>query len=333
MVTNGALGLLPLSLLPTAPYALKSDDDPLFASYRQVPWLARTHDVTTLPSLSSLRTLRSLPAGASGRNQLIAFGDPIFSKQQAEEVEKGIEYSISSARSTTRGMPLKRRSTPKLDAVENAELAMLPRLPDTADELKSIAMALQADPSKVLNLGKDANEKNVKAADLSGYKVVVFATHGLAAGELHGLTQPALALTTPAVAGVGGDGMLTMEEILQLKLDADWVILSACNTGAGQGAGAEAASGLGRAFFYAGTRAILVTNWSVHSQSAKDLVTDLFKRQADDPKLTRAEALRQAMMALIDGPGYVGPDGKTEFAYAHPLFWAPYVIIGDGGTR
>jgi CHAT domain-containing protein len=333
VVTNGALGLLPLSLLPTAPYALKSDDDPLFASYRQVPWLARTHDVTTLPSLSSLRTLRSLPAGASGRNQLIAFGDPIFSKQQAEEVEKGIEYSISSARSTTRGMPLKRRSTPKLDAVENAELAMLPRLPDTADELKSIAMALQADPSKVLNLGKDANEKNVKAADLSGYKVVVFATHGLAAGELHGLTQPALALTSPAVAGVGGDGMLTMEEILQLKLDADWVILSACNTGAGQGAGAEAASGLGRAFFYAGTRAILVTNWSVHSQSAKDLVTDLFKRQADDPKLTRAEALRQAMMALIDGPGYVGPDGKTEFAYAHPLFWAPYVIIGDGGTR
>ncbi len=90
-----------------------------------------------------------------------------------------------------------------------------------------------------------------------------------------------------------------MEEILSLKLDADWVVLSACNTGAGAGAGAEAASGLGRAFFYAGTRALLVTNWSVHSQSAKDLITDLFKRQADDPKLTRGEALRQAMMALL----------------------------------
>jgi CHAT domain-containing protein len=333
VVTNGALGLLPLSLLPTAPYALTSDDDPLFANYRQVPWLARTHDVTTLPSLSSLRTLRSLPPGASGRSQLVAFGDPIFSRQQAEDAEKSIEDFNSSARSTTRGMPLKRRSTPKLDGIENAELAMLPRLPDTADELKSIAIALQADPSKVLNLGKDANEKNVKATDLSDFKVVVFATHGLAAGEIRGLTQPALALTSPAVAGVGGDGLLTMEEILQLKLDADWVILSACNTGAAQGAGAEAASGLGRAFFYAGTRAILVTNWSVHSQSAKDLVTDLFKRQADDPKLTRAEALRQAMMALMDGPGYVGSDGKTEFAYAHPLFWAPYAIIGDGGIR
>ena len=75
-----------------------------------------------------------------------------------------------------------------------------------------------------------------------------------------------------------------MEEILALKLDADWVVLSACNTGAGAGAGAEAASGLGRAFFYAGTRALLVTNWSVHSQSARELVTDLFRRQAADPE-------------------------------------------------
>ena len=99
-----------------------------------------------------------------------------------------------------------------------------------------------------------------------------------------------------------------MEEILALKLDADWVVLSACNTGAGSGAGAEAASGLGRAFFYAGTRALLVTNWSVHSQSARELVTDLFKRQADDPKLTRGEALRQAMMALMDGQGYIDDD-------------------------
>ena len=138
-------------------------------------------------------------------------------------------------------------------------------------------------------------------------------------------------MSAPKVAGVEGDGLLTMEEILSLKLDADWVVLSACNTGAGAGAGAEAASGLGRAFFYAGTRAILVTNWSVHSQSARELVTDLFRRQAADPKLSRGEALRQAMMALLDGKGFTDDKGKTMFAYAHPLFWAPYTIIGDGG--
>lgn len=335
VVTNGALGLLPLSLLPTAPAQIDPNDDPLFSSYRAVPWLARNYAVTMVPSSAALRTLRQLPPGKPGRGELIAFGDPLFSAEQAAEAEKAeIPIQLADAGTvTTRGMPLKRRSSPKLEGVDSAELAMLPRLPDTADELKSIALALQADPSKVLKLGKDANEDAVKTMDLSGFKVLAFATHGLVPGELNGLTQPALALSAPAVAGVGGDGLLTMEEILALKLDADWVVLSACNTGAGSGAGAEAASGLGRAFFYAGTRALLVTNWSVHSQSAREVVTDLFKRQADDPKLTRGEALRQAMMALADGPGYVGADGKTEFTYAHPLFWAPYSIIGDGGLR
>ncbi len=335
VVTNGALGLLPLSLLPTSPAQIDANDDPLFTSYRAVPWLARSYAVTSVPSSAALRTLRQLPPGKAGRNELIGFGDPLFSPEQAEQALREPEpIKLADASMTTmRGVPLKRRSSPKLEGVDSAELAMLPRLPDTAEELKSIALALQADPSKVLKLGKDANEANVKTMDLSGFKVLAFATHGLVPGELNGLTQPALALSAPAVAGVEGDGLLTMEEVLTLKLDADWVVLSACNTGAGEGAGAEAASGLGRAFFYAGTRALLVTNWSVHSQSARELVTDLFKRQADDPKLTRAEALRQAMVALMDGPGYVGADGKTEFAYAHPLFWAPYTIIGDGGAR
>jgi len=261
VVTNGALGLLPISLLPTAPAQIDADDDPLFSSYREVPWLARKYAVTMVPSSAALRTLRQLPPGKPGRGELIAFGDPLFSVEQAAEAAKAESLiKVADAGAVTmRGMPLKRRSSPKLEGVDSAELAMLPRLPDTADELKSIALALQADPSKVLKLGKDANEDAVKTMDLSGFKVLAFATHGLVPGELNGLTQPALALSAPAVAGVGGDGLLTMEEILTLKLDADWVVLSACNTGAGAGAGAEAASGLGRAFFYAGTRALLVT--------------------------------------------------------------------------
>jgi CHAT domain-containing protein len=335
VVTNGALGLLPLSLLPTAPAEVAADDDPLFVGYRNVPWLARTHAVSTVPSAAALRTLRQLPPGKPGRSDLVAFGDPYFNRDQQAEAESadGKVQVADVGGNVTRGMPLKRRSSPKLDGIDSAELGLLPRLPDTADELKSIALALQADPSKVLFLGKNATESAVKTMNLSGFRILAFATHGLVPGELNGLTQPALALSSPAVTGEGGDGLLTMEEILGLKLDADWVILSACNTGAGAGAGAEAASGLGRAFFYAGTRALLVTNWSVHSQSARQLVTDLFKRQADDPKLSRSEALRQAMMALVDGPGYLNGEGKTEFAYAHPLFWAPYTIIGDGGVR
>jgi CHAT domain-containing protein len=329
IVTNGALGLLPLGLLPTAPAQAQKGDHP-FAEYKQVPWLARTHAVTMVPAAAALMTLRGLPPGSPKRERLIAFGDPYFSTEQAQEA--AAESSAKPQQVATRGVPLVRRNSPQTSGVDSAELGLLPRLPDTADEVRSIAIALQADPSKVLHLGKAANEKSVKTMDLSKYRIVAFATHGLVPGELNGLTQPALALTAPEVADVDGDGLLTMEEILALKLDADWVVLSACNTGTGAGAGAEAASGLGRAFFYAGTRALLVTNWSVHSVSARELVTDLFSRQSANPKLARGEALRQAMMALVEDGGFKDGGGKVVFSYAHPLFWAPYTIIGDGGS-
>jgi CHAT domain-containing protein len=328
VVTNGALGLLPLSVLTTSPHDL-ADGEPIFSGYRTAPWLARSHAVSLVPSASALRTLRRLPPGSEKRRGMIGFGDPFFNATQANEGDSG-NPQVADA-SQTRGIPLRRRAGPQTSGVDSAGLAELPRLPDTADELRSIAIALQVDPTKALNLGREANEQKVKTTNLSGFKIIVFATHGLVPGELDGLTQPALALTAPAVAGVEGDGLLTMEEILALKLDADWVVLSACNTGAAAGSGAEAASGLGRAFFYAGTRAILVTNWSVHSQSARELVTDLFRRQAADSKLSRAESLRQAMMALLDQNGFTDQQGQIVFTYAHPLFWAPYTVIGDGG--
>lgn len=338
VATNGALGELPLSLLPTAPAQIDPAAKPLFANYRKVAWLARSHAVTVVPSASAIVTLRRLPRGSPARDKLIGFGDPYFNADQAAEAEseQAAPTVIASAaaadgENVTRGIPLRLRASPHTEDNDAATLGMLPRLPDTRFELISMAEALQADPAKALYLGKAANEENVETLDLSHYRIVAFSTHGLVPGDLDGLTQPALALTAPDVAGVKGDGLLTMEKILALKLDADWVVLSACNTAAGAGAGAEAASGLGSAFFYAGTRALLVTNWSVHSASARELITDLFRRQRADPALTRGEALRQAMMALLDGPGAVDDSGRTVYSYAHPLFWAPYSVIGDGG--
>jgi CHAT domain-containing protein len=331
VVTNGALGLLPLGLLPTKQGALTTDGGAAFAAYRNVPWLIRSHAVTSVPSAAALRTLRQLPAGKQAIERFVGFGDPLFSVAQAEEAKGGKKADVAEA--VMRGAPLKRRAAPQTLGVDSADLAQLPRLPDTADELKSIASALAVDPQKALFLGRDANERKIKETDLSRFRVVAFATHGLVPGELNGLTQPALALTAPEVAGIDGDGLLTMEKVMTLKLNADWVLLSACNTGTGAGAGAEAASGLGRAFFYAGARTLLLTNWSVHSASASELVTDLFRRQAADAGLSRAEALRQAMIALMDSPGFSDPSGKILFTYAHPLFWAPYSIIGDGGGR
>ena len=335
VVGHGPLGFLPLSVLPTKSVTLEPESEPLFRRYNTVPWLARSHAVTMLPSVSSLKALRGLPAGRAARRAFAGFGDPWFNREQAAAAAAEQEQQVAALTTrglTTRGLPVSLRAAPKTQDVDSAELADLPRLPDTADEVRSIAMALNADVTKSVFVGRNASETTVKQMDLSGIKVLAFATHGLVPGDLNGLLQPALALSSPKVVGGKDDGLLTMGEILALKLDADWVVLSACNTGSGQGAGAEAVSGLGRAFFYAGTRALLVSNWPVESTSAKALITDLFSRQAKDPSLDRAEALRQAMSGLIDGKGYVDPkSGKTVFSYAHPLFWAPFSLIGDGG--
>jgi len=168
--------------------------------------------------------------------------------------------------------------------------------------------------------------------NLADRKVIAFATHALVAGDLDGLAQPALAFSSPEVTGDSDDGLLTMGNILKLKLDADWVVLSACNTGAAQGEGSEAVSGLGRAFFYAGSRSLLVSMWPVETTSARTLVTETFRLQQADKHLTRAAALQRAMLAMIDEAALKDDaTGKIIASYAHPLFWAAFEIVGDPG--
>ena len=123
-----------------------------------------------------------------------------------------------------------------------------------------------------------------------------------------------------------------MTEIMKLKMNADWIILSACNTGAASGAGAEALSGLGQAFFYAGSRAILASMYPVETTSARKLITRLFELEVSDNKLTRSQALRASMLNLIDSETLnEQATGKIIASYAHPLFWAPFIIVGDPG--
>ena len=167
--------------------------------------------------------------------------------------------------------------------------------------------------------------------NLSNRKVIAFASHALVPGDLDGLYQAAVALSSPSVTGDNEDGLLTMEEVLKLKLNADWIVLSACNTGAANGGGAEAVSGLGRAFFYAGTRSILASMWPVETTSAKMLTTGLFRYQKENKKLSRVRAYQRSMLALIDSPGLKDiKTGKIVASYAHPFFWAPFIVVGDG---
>jgi CHAT domain-containing protein len=184
-----------------------------------------------------------------------------------------------------------------------------------------VAQNLGASQSSI-HLRQAASETTVKRSTLSDYRVVYFATHGLVAGEVKGLAEPSLALTLPKVPSDADDGLLTASEVAQFKLNADWVVLSACNTAGPDGTlGGESLSGLARAFFYAGARALLVSHWAVASGPTVDLTTGMFAAQAKDPTIGKAEALRRAQAAV-----------RAKPQTAHPFFWAPFVLVGDGGS-
>ena len=200
-------------------------------------------------------------------------------------------------------------------------------------EIRQIANTLGANRFNSIFLGLDANEERVKTMRLDDRRVIVFATHGLIPGDLDGLSQPALAFSNPIGSGTNGDGLLTMGEIFGLQLDADWVVLSACNTASASYKGAEAISGLGRSFFYAGARTLLVTHWAVETTSAMKLTTGLFRYQTENKELSRAQALQKSQIDLIEGRGLIHEGtGKVAASYAHPFFWAPFIVVGEGGA-
>jgi CHAT domain-containing protein len=198
----------------------------------------------------------------------------------------------------------------------------LPALPETRDEVLALAKILSANPVQDVILGAQATRASVLKSSSSGQlgrkQVVVFATHGLLAGDLPSLNQPALAMAS--TADPADSPLLTLEDVLTLKLNADWVVLSACNTAGADGRAGEALTGLARGFFYAGSRSLLVTHWAVESESAMMLTTKTFAAYTSDPGIRRAEALRQAMLETM-----------KLARYAHPAYWAPYALVGEGG--
>jgi CHAT domain-containing protein len=286
------------------------------AAYRDAAWLMKRHAITVLPAVTSLKALRLFGRKERGAKPLVGFGDPIFGPEQPE---------ISPVRSAK--VAAKTRAYGDYwtgSEINRAALASAPRLPETADELKAIAQKLGAPASDVYLRGT-ATVTNVKRAKLSDYRVVYFATHGLVAGEVKGLGEPALLLTLPKEPSPFDNGLLTASEVAQLKMNADWVVLSACNTMAGDKPGAEALSGLARAFFYAGTRALLVSHWAVDSQAATRLTTSTFEQLRLNPGIGRAEALRRAMLEYMND--------ISNPLNAYPAFWGPFAIVGEGSAR
>jgi tetratricopeptide (TPR) repeat protein len=300
VVLDGALQSLPLGVLVTGPVKAIKD----LADYRKVPWFARDHAVTVLPTVSSLRALRQFAKPTAAPHPFVGIGDPVLS--EPPQCHQGV--AVAS---------LFRGATGDLEAIRK-----LCSLPEAKEELEALARA-EGSPGKDLYLANQATKPKVKSLPLATYRVVAFATHGLVAGDIKNLAEPALVLTPPSAPKDDDDGLLTASDVTQLKLDADWVILSACNTAADDAPGAEGLSGLAKAFFYAGARALLVSHWTVDSTAAAELTVHTLDalRKDKDHRFGRAEALRRAEMAMLD---------NAALDMAHPMAWAPFSLLGEG---
>jgi CHAT domain-containing protein len=293
--------------LPWNALLTKPPNDPF--KNRDGAWLPKFYSISLLPSVGSMRQLRTNLPASQARSKFLGIGDPDFGGA-ADRPKMALAGALFDARG----------------AVNAGEIAKLRRLPDAAIELRDIARMLKVPQSELL-LGREATERNLRSHALNDYKILSFATHAVVAGELEGGTEPALILSPGAdPKNTKNDGVLTVNEIADLPLDANLVILSACNTAAPDGTIAgRGLSGLADAFFFAGARAVVVTQWAVFSDAARQLGAGLIARSTGSSSIGVAAGLRQAMIDYVSN--------AEEDYRAHPRFWASYIIAGDGAVN
>jgi CHAT domain-containing protein/tetratricopeptide (TPR) repeat protein len=288
--------IIPDGILYSIPFDILYD-------YDLKKWILETYTISTYPNLFSFYALNKNIKFANN-NKFLGLGNPLLnskSESKNNEINKNI-YNISKIYS--------RGGLSNIDY-----LKLFPELPETEIELKKISAIF--DDSSKLFLKDQFNESLIKRLSFNDYKVVSFATHALVVGEIEGLEEPAIVLSLPEKATAENDGLLTSSEIIRLNFDNDLIILSACNTASSDGKlNSNALSGLANSFFYAGTRSILVTHWSVISESAVDLMVNTFS-YLDDDNADISVALRDAKLKMLSNE-------KT----AHPIHWGPYTLIG-----
>ena len=295
---KSALASLPFGLLVTAP--------PTDGNYSRASWLGQKFAISHTPSMQAFYTLRSAAPKTVPPKVMLAFGDPVL--------EGAKSAPLSDAARAAEGC---RPAGP----MDGAVLRALSPLPETSSELNKVAAILGAG-SSTLFLRAEANEVNFRAQKLLDYRILYFATHGLLPGELKCQSEPGLVLTPPVQQPASRlhDGLLEASEIAGLKLNADLVVLSACNTAGGAGKfGGEALSGLAESFFFAGARSLVVSHWQVPSAATAQLMSALFATLGPELKGGVSVALQSAQAKLI-----------AQQQTAHPFFWAAFVVVGDG---
>ena len=300
IVPDGDLFYLPFEALIDVKGNLDGSTDSLEAQ----PYLGKAYDFSYAPSASvlvSLARMRNNPH--SVQRPLLAFGDPVLQSSPAPA-----QVALS-----TRG------------AYEEMGLAF-GALPYSAEEVRGVAAAYGVKPdSKSIYLGSKATKKALMGLDLSQYSILHFATHAVMGDEVKWINQPSLILS-PDLTGQPDDGLLKMSEIFNLQLNANLVVLSACETARGKMSRGEGIVGLTSAFLFAGSRSVVASLWDVNDES-----TSLFMEYfyaALKQGLPKGDALSKARRELMYSQIKIAATGEEE-SLASPYYWAPFILVGD----
>src|SRR5687767_6591597 len=308
VVADGALNYVPFEVL------LKTPDSGDFAS---LGYLIKTNEIVYAPSASVVGAIKQQRANTTSR-ALLVIADPVFNSNDAR-AKKGTATATTTD-ADVRGLSIQGAvedvagSTPApAAAMEGLPLARLNGTRLEAEQISKLAKASGGQADVWLDL--EANEENLGTRDISKYRIIHVATHGLLNAERPQFTGVVLSL----VGNKSRDGFVRTDEVFNLRLGSPLVMLSACETGLGKEKRGEGVMGLTRAFMYAGAPTVGVSLWSVADKSTADLMTDFYKRLLTAGETTTASsALRGAQLAMI-----------SDKKYSAPFFWAPFVLVGD----
>lgn len=309
IVADGALNYIPFEALVKTPDAV---------DYTALPYLIKTNEIIYAPSASVVGAIRQQENKRAGKTMLI-LADPVFNSNDARA--RGVP---ATANGETRGLGIQSALTDlagqaAAPTAETAKMQGLPlaRLAGTRAEAEQIVKLAKASGGQAdLWLDLEASEGNIDARDVSKYRVLHIATHGLLDAERPQFTGVVLSL----VGNKTEDGFLRTDEVFNLRLGSPLVMLSACETGLGKEKRGEGVMGLTRAFMYAGAPTVGVSLWSVADKSTAELMTDFYKRllTTASTDVSASAAMRDAQLAMIAGK-----------KYSAPYYWAPFVLVGD----
>jgi CHAT domain-containing protein len=306
VVADGVLNFVPFEALVSA----------TGADYTTLPYLVKTNEIVYAPSASVVAAIRqqSNATAATNARGILVVADPVFdpSDARAQKVSAGVAASAETAPAVASAVADVTGANPASAPPATLKLARLAGTRTEAQEIEKLARASGITPDVWLDL--EASEANVKTRDITKYRLLHIATHGLLDAERPQFTGVVLSL----VGNSDADGFLRTDEIFNLRLGAQLVMLSACETGLGREKRGEGVIGLTRALLYAGAPSVGVSLWSVADRSTADLMSDFYKRLLLKQSPTPPAAMRAAQQQMIAGK-----------RYSAPFYWAPFVLVGD----